>query len=46
MEWLELISKAIGLIVTILSTCADYRSRTWCLSSGFRLGLRAKVAVI
>ena len=25
---------------------ADYRSRTWCLSSGFRLGLRAKVAVI
>ena len=24
----------------------DYRSRTWCLSSGFRLGLRAKVAVI
>ena len=27
-------------------TMADYRSRTWCLSSGFRLGLRAKVAVI
>ena len=25
---------------------ADYRSRTWCLSSVFRLGLRAKVAVI
>jgi len=24
----------------------DYRSRTWCLSSVFRLGLRAKVAVI
>ena len=24
----------------------DYRSRTGCLSSGFRLGLRAKVAVI
>ena len=28
------------------STIEDYRSRTWCLSSGFRLGLRAKVAVI
>ena len=25
---------------------SDYRSRTWCLSSVFRLGLRAKVAVI
>ena len=28
------------------TTQGDYRSRTWCLSSGFRLGLRAKVAVI
>ncbi len=27
-------------------TRLDYRSRTWCLSSVFRLGLRAKVAVI
>ena len=27
-------------------TQLDYRSRTWCLSSVFRLGLRAKVAVI
>ena len=27
-------------------TIKDYRSRTWCLSSVFRLGLRAKVAVI
>ena len=28
------------------TTNEDYRSRTWCLSSVFRLGLRAKVAVI
>ena len=28
------------------AAAGDYRSRTWCLSSVFRLGLRAKVAVI
>ena len=33
-------------VFAILTVFADYRSRTWCLSSGFRLGLRAKVAVI
>ena len=32
--------------VGLLAVGGDYRSRTWCLSSGFRLGLRAKVAVI
>ena len=31
---------------TLMSAPWDYRSRTWCLSSVFRLGLRAKVAVI
>ena len=42
-----------GMHVTIsdntnpdLHPVPDYRSRTWCLSSVFRLGLRAKVAVI
>ena len=34
------------LLIVVLAFFADYRSRTWCLSSGFRLGLRAKVAVI
>ena len=33
-------------IVDVAAVFADYRSRTWCLSSVFRLGLRAKVAVI
>lgn len=33
-------------IVYLVEDLEDYRSRTWCLSSGFRLGLRAKVAVI
>ena len=41
-----LVGQAVALPVAVALAVADYRSRTWCLSSGFRLGLRAKVAVI
>ncbi len=34
------------IVVLVCVFVVDYRSRTWCLSSVFRLGLRAKVAVI